>query len=168
MKMKPLIIGLCMFLGFYGTPAKAQVMTEVQALNFGTFAIIDNSAPHTIIISPNNVAAYDPSIVSGIEAERGHYTLTGMPTDVTFTLGVSISNPPTDGGLMLDNQTSVTLGGSEPFLLLNFTVNTANEMVTDSGGNATLYIGATLRTTGSGSIYTDGTYNGTYDITFFY
>ena len=98
MKMKPLIIGVCALLGIYNAPAAAQVMTQVQALNFGTFAILDNAAPHTITIAPNNVASYDPSIVSGIEAERGHYTLTGLPANVTFYLGVSIPNPPKSHG----------------------------------------------------------------------
>lgn len=151
-----------------GTPAVAQTMTEVDRLSFGTFAIISNSGVKTITVAPDNSTVYDPAIVADVEAQRGHYTLSGMPANVTFTLGVSISNPPNDGGLMLDNPTNLTTGGGEHFQLINFTVNSANEVVTDGLGDADMFIGATLRTTGNGNIYNDGAYNGTYDITFFY
>lgn len=157
------LIGLVVFCG----SARAQDMVEVQSLDFGTFAIINNSAQQTITVQPNGVTAYDSDIVFDIEAERGHYTFTGLPPNVTFTLGISVSNPPTDGGLIIDNPTPVT-GGGEAFQLLNFTANTANELITDGGGNATLYIGATLRTSGNGGAYSDGVHSGTYDITFYY
>lgn len=151
----------------YGTSASAQTMTEVQPLSFGTFAILNNNAVQTITVAPNNSTVYDPDIIADVEAQRGHYLLEDLPANVTFYLGVSVSNPPNDGGLILDNASPIT-GGGQAFQLINFTVNTANEVVTDGNGDADFYIGATLITTGNGTTYPDGVYNGTYDITFFY
>lgn len=151
----------------YGIPSWAQTMTQVRPLSFGTFAILNNSGAKTITVAPDNSTVYHPDIVADIPAQSGHYTLEEMPANVTFYLGISVSNPPGDGGLVLDNATSLT-GGAQPFTLTDFTVNANNTVVTDGDGDADMYIGATLVTSGNGAAYTDGVYTGTYDITFFY
>lgn len=158
----------CAFLLFPVKSGLAQDMTEIQPLTFGRFAIVDNTAPRTIVVAPDNSVTYDPEIVPNIEAERGEYALSGFPPNVTLYLGVNIANPPSEGGVTLDNQTDVTAGGAQDFSLGGFTINTANEVVTNATGDATLYIGGTLTTSGNGGAYINGIHNGQYDITFYW
>lgn len=146
-------------------PAHAQVMTEVEKLDFGQFGLRDNSAAHTLIVTPNNTATYDAAIIEGGRLpQRGEYDLTGFPPNMTLTLGVAVANPPNDGGLVLDNSGGATFGG-KVFTVGDFTTNV---VVTDGAGDATVYIGGTLTTSGDGTMYGDGDYNGTYDITFYF
>lgn len=158
----------CLAIFFWPMKVVAQDINEVQQLSFGTFAILDNSAAHTIVVDPDNSVAYDPDLIPGTPANRGEYVFTGLPANTTFTLGVTIANPPTDGGVTLDNQTALSTGGGQNFTVSNFAINVANEMITDNNGDATLHIGATLSTSGNGGFYNDGVFNGTYDITLYW
>jgi hypothetical protein len=75
-----------------------------------------------------------------------------------------VAVPPNQGGLKIDNASTLTLGGAPPFSIGTFT---CNNPTTDGSGNATLLIGATLTTDGSGSYYNTGSYSGSIDLTFY-
>ncbi len=159
------ILALFCTLDLRGSPALAQDMTEVQALSFGEFATRNNSAQHTITVATDNSTVYDPDIISNIDAQRGEYSFTGLPANVIFYVGVAVPNPPTEGGLILDNSTGLDKTGSESFTLDNFT---ANDLSTDGAGSGTLYIGARLTTSGNSNPYDSGVYSGTFDLTLYY
>lgn len=140
-------------------------MDEIQELDFGEFAIRNNAAPHTITVAIDNSTVYDPDIISNIDAQRGEYEFRNLPPNVIFYVGIAVPNPPTEGGLILDNPNNLTHGGGESFALGNFT---ANDLSTDGAGNGTLYVGATLTTSGNGNTYADGNFNGSFDLTLYY
>ena len=166
-----LLVSVAVFSGtlLHARPAKAQTMTEVQKLDFGTFGVVNNNGSYTIVIGPDNSVTYDPSgkIVSdGAHiGHRGVYALAGFPPNMQLTLGVTTTNNTTTGGVTLTNGSSLTYAGNPAFSIGSFT---ANNPLTDASGNATLYIGATLTTSGSGTNYMSGTYNGSVDITLYF
>jgi len=157
------ICGLC----FYGltNAAFAYDITEIHHLDFGTFAITNNTAPHAMVVPyDGSPATYDPEIIPNTDPQRGEYALENLPPNVTFYVGVQVPNPG-DGGVTMDNPTAVS-GSTGPGLTVsNFT---ASDVTTDNNGDATLYIGATLTTSGNGAMYATDTFNGSYDITFYY
>lgn len=166
MKNKQLLYYIGFFACFYAKSADAADMVQIQALHFGEFAYVDNSVPRTIVIAPDDTVTYDDDIIEGnVPAHRGEYQLTDFPPNMIIHTGVTVPTPPTDGGVTLDNSSSVSLPASESFTLSNFTTN---EPITDGNGDATLYIGATLTTSGNGQSYSDGNYTGTYDVTFYF
>jgi hypothetical protein len=146
--------------------ADAQEYTEVTALNFGTFGMRDNDNQYSIVLGYDNSVTYDPEIADNPDfpPQRGQYDFIDLPPNVTFYVGVSVPNPPVSGGLILDNSSGLTFGGGV-FTLENFT---ANDLTTDGNGDGTLYIGATLKTSGNGTMYSDGVYSGTYDLTLYF
>lgn len=168
MKRFVFFAGMLLLLLLPCPPSAAQDVTEIQPLSFGGIALRDNDIPHSIILPyDGSPASYDAEIIDnpGAPPTRGEYEFTGLPPNVTFYVGISLSNPPTDGGLIIDNSTGATMGGSETFTIDSFT---ANDLSTDGAGNGTLYIGATLTTSGNGLMYDDGLHTGTFDVTLFY
>jgi hypothetical protein len=154
-------------LAFNSLPAlAADTMTQIHQLDFGTFALLNNAAAHTIVITPANGVTYDPAIISGSTPNRGEYTLAlpGVP-NMALTLGVTVVTLPNQGGMEVNNSSDLSLAANPLLTIDTFTTNNPS---TDGSGNATLYIGATLHTSGTGSTYGNGTYNGTYDITVYF
>ena len=145
--------------------AEAQEINVIQDLSFGTFAIRENTMPHSITINPDGSTTYDPDIISNVDANRGEYQFTDLPANVTFFVGLSFSNPPSEGGLMIDNQTPLSDGGGPQFTI---TTLIGEDLSTDNNGDGTLYVGGTLTTSGTGATYNSGSYTGQFDVTLFY
>ena len=143
-------------------------MAEAEQLSFGTFAVADNTMPRALVITTDNDTLPDTGIVMGEDGQRGVYEFTGLPANVSFFIGVNMPNPPTDGGIVFDDTAAVTLGGAEPFTVSDFTVGDGGMIQTDGGGNATMTLGATLRTSGNGAQYIGGTYQGQASFTLYY
>ena len=127
-------------------------MTEQHKLDFGTFALKDNNSPHTIVVTPGNGITYDPAFVVGVQAQRGVYSLSGLPHNEAL-------------GITIDNTVNLSLNGSGSGALLGIGTYTSNNPSTNGSGDATLYIGGTLTTSGSGSLYGNGDYSGSVDLT---
>jgi hypothetical protein len=125
-----------------GPTAHAQQIFEIQPLNFGTFAISDNNSSHTLRIDFNGNITADPEVIIETNPVRGEYLLTGQDPLRQFDVTV------TDGTL--------TLGDSGVGNTITVDTYTTNNPTTDGSGEATVYIGATLRTSGNSSIYTSG------------
>lgn len=156
---------LLLFLLCAGAPARAAREYDVQQhLNFGTFSVAHNAGVYHVIVAPDGSTSYSPGIYPDVQAQPGIYLLTGLPPGMKITLGTYVASPPLNGGLKIDNSTGLTFGGSPPFTVGSFT---CNNPTTDGAGNATLLIGATLTTSGSGSYYDTGMYHGTIDLTFY-
>jgi hypothetical protein len=146
------------------TVCRAAEITEVQSIDFGTFALWDNAAPRTIVIQPDGTSVYSSGIVPDVRAKRGEYLLADLPPNMSFTLGVTVPNPPSDGGVTIDNSSGLSAAGGT-FTVTQFTTNALS---TDGAGSAILYIGATLTSSATGMYYQDGPYTGTVELTFFY
>ncbi len=161
MKKKGIISGCAaLVILWMSMSASAQEMTEVERLSFGTFAVADNSMPQTLMVTPDNDTLADTGIAIGQGGQRGVYDFTGLPPNVSFFIDVDVPNPPSDGGIVFDDEANLTFGGGEQFTVTDFTIGDAGVMQTDGAGNATMTLGATLRTSGNGARYTGGNYNG--------
>ncbi len=129
---------------------------RTQDLTFGRFAITNNSAQHYLTIDPNGNVTADPA-----------YVLTEPPTySGAITLDQLLSSVPmsitfTDGTLSLNG-----LGSHPLFVVTDFTTN--GPFVTTPAGTLDLRFGASLRSSGTGDVYENGPYSGTFDITFDY
>lgn len=137
-----------------GETAQAQTITRVQALSFGTFALKNNAAAHTLRVSRTNVVTADSAFAIFTDPVRGEYALTGFPSSTPFTVSIP------------DTSLSLGGGGGAAFDLILFTPGSG--LTTDGAGAADLRFGATLQTSGMGSMYSDGNYSGTIDITINY
>lgn len=135
------------------SPAQAQTINTVQTLSFGTIVIADPSSVSEITI---NTAADSFSTNSNtyavIDPQRGEYLVTGGPANSAFTV--------------MTSPASNDLGGPDSQVLTmdNMTIHPGTHM-TDGSGEATFYVGGRLRSDGSGDVYSDGTYNDSYNIT---
>ena len=130
--------------------AQAQTITENQPLRFGTIMLTDNNAPRQIQLLSNGNYNADPQIVFFTDPQLGNFTVTGYPP--LKILNVTI------------NLVDLTNGGTPVFSLSNSFTNPAL-IVTNLSGSATFDVGATLSSDGSGSGFTDGSYDGVYSIT---
>ncbi len=163
-----LLVGVMGGLLLSAAPAQAQTITEVQSLSFGTFGIGNNNGAWQIIVTPDNDTFADPQIAMGQDGRRGEYLFTGLPPNVSFFLGVDVPNPPSEGGIVLDMPTPAENGSNPVFNLTDVTIADGGVMYSDGAGDATLYIGGTLQTSGTGEHYDSGTYNGQFNLTIYY
>lgn len=133
------------------TQAQAQTVTQIQPLSFGTFATSNNNGNYTITVNPGNGSVYDPRIIAETQAQRGEYLLQGQ--DPNRALDITVTN----GSMTLND-----FGVGDTISITNYTNNSPS---TDGAGDATIYIGATLTTNGSGTQYPSGSYADNIDIT---
>lgn len=130
-------------------------MTEVQAFDFGLFSLKDNNAQHTLDVdASDNSYAADPVFAVATPPQRGEYRLEGFAPATVITVNVA------DGGLTLNGG-----GGTEVFATINYTVS-PDPVIADGAGEATVYVGGTLRTRGDTVVYGTGDYEDDIDITF--
>lgn len=153
--------------GLVARGAAAQELAVIRHLDFGTFALIDNNTPYTILVKPDNDVVYDAAFLANIQAERGEYALTNFPPNITLYTGVDTVSvtPPFDGGVTLTDATDLTSGAGPVFTVADYTTN---DPTTDNNGDAMLYIGATLSTSGTGQVYGSAVYTGSIDVTFYF
>lgn len=124
-------------------------ISESQELSFGVFAVRRNDAVYEITVDINDNVTHDAvGIVLGPTApQRAEYELRDqMPNTI---LDISLTDA------------TLTAGGAASFTITNYTHNNTS---TDAGGDATVLIGATLRTSGDGTKYPTGNYTGTTDL----
>lgn len=149
-------------------PALAQTISEVDALHFGSFAVVKNDAPYSITVTPDNDTLPDAEIVVDEPGQRAEYFFEGLPNNVNFYIGVTVPNPPTEGGITVDAVSPTATGPGPNFTISNFLIDNAGVMQSNGSGEARVYIGATLTTSGTNAMYGTGNYNGTYEITIYY
>lgn len=146
--------------------APAQEMTVVDHLSFGTFAVADNSISQAIVVTPDNDTFPDTGIAVGQPGQRGVYEFTGLPPNVAFYVGVDVPNPPSEGGIVIDDSAFLTNGRS--FTVDSFALGNGGVLQSDGAGDATMLLGATLHTSGDGTPYSGGTYAGQVSFTIYY
>ena len=121
-----------------------------QAMSFGRFAVRANDMQYTIVIDPmTGNGTFDTNGFIEIDpVQRGVYVMVGLPANMPILLSFT-------------NSFLSPSGGGPNFSIRDYT---HNNPVSDASGNATFYIGATLRTTGGGQHYNSDTYSGTFDL----
>ncbi len=137
------------FFCFVFTEARAQVST-VQALDFGNYIVIDNSSQYDITINPDGSSSFDPA---------GFVIISG-PSEGIYDITTSQLNQAVASVVVSQHQPLLAPGNS--FQLLNF--QEQHDPTTDGSGVVRVIVGATARSTGSGSTYADQTYSGSIDI----
>jgi hypothetical protein len=132
------------------SPVSAAIV-ETQSLGFGTFALQDNDGAYSIIIAPTGSIAANSHFLFFADGQEGQYDVSGFPAATPLIINVSV-NPLNHGG------------GGESFTISAPAVHPASP-VTDGSGNASFGLGATLTTSGTGTMYFDGAFNGSVTIT---
>ena len=130
----------------------APLIEEQQSLDFGTLAVVSNASisRYTYPASGND-ATIEGQFVLISSGTPGSYLLTGFPASTQLTVTV---DPAT--------LTTGTTGVSEPLDVDNFEFpGTLPGVTTDAAGEAELFLGARLNTTGNGVNYVDGLFDST-------
>lgn len=130
--------------------AHAQVdIVETQKLTFGKWFFSSDSTPVTISVNTSGVMNVNSSDVTMFTPPRpGIYTVTGLPS-LAMINGVNVTmNQPLE------------LGG-RIFTIQNFTTSIPDA---DVLGRTTLRIGAEIVSSGDGTGYPGGVYDGSIDI----
>lgn len=143
------LLSIIILVGFvFWCPVLAYAtITEQQALSFGVFALRDNAAAYDMVVSPTGSVSNHASYVMISPGQNAVFDLTDLPPDTL--LGVSIG----------DISLSPDAGGGPSFDAVDFTFSPANP-VTDVSGAVTINVGGTLRTSGSGAMYSDAAFSG--------
>ena len=122
-------------------------ITEVQPVRFGSFALRNNSAQHSMAVAPDGSITADASFVRLDDGSPGVFELSGLPPSTTLSVGMAdILLAPTSGGGPSFSVSSVIFDPPVP--------------VTDALGQVTLNVGATIRTDGSGTMYSNTDFSG--------
>ena len=120
----------------------AQSISVTRDIDFGLGVVVDNDAQHEIVIAPGGGFTSDPEFIFINQPLSGVYRLTGAAPSQTIDSVV----------ITVDQQ---LLGGGQQFTIDNFSVNFPAQ--TDLAGEATITLGARLRTTGTGVFYVPST-----------
>ncbi len=132
----------------------AQAITESQRLDFGSFALSSNVASSTLSVPSDGGPVVPTGNIHIIQpGNRGIYQLTGFPPNTALTITVVPTAISTVVNPLLNESFTVISIDSAPFVMSN------------GVGSVTIYVGATLSSSGNGNTYIDSAYNATFDIT---
>jgi len=132
------------FLSWINPLCYAGLITQEQALDFGTFAANFNSGSSLQVGYNGDVMT--SGVLHVIDApQAARFRLTGYPINHVLTITI--------------NNFSLSRGSGDTFLITNFV---HNAITTDGTGSALLFVGATLQVD-AGNNYPDTDYSG--DIT---
>lgn len=146
-------LGMFMWLALSSHSVFADIQ-EVTSLDFGTIVVASNNIQAQVIMDYLGSTNYVGGVYAVTSPTRAEFQLSNFPANqALFITGNSIQS-----------NTNSDIPSSEHFTLSN--VSVPNTLTTDAVGSATLYVGGTLRTSGSGSTaYTDTRYTIRYQIT---
>ena len=134
--------------GILCCPALGQAtITETQAISFGTFALSNNNAVYTSTVQTNGTTSSDPEYLIFSDAVEGRWDLTNFPASTLLTINI------TSGDLTLNGA-----GSGEPFSVGSFDIFPSNT-TTNASGALSIKIGAVLSTSGTGTMYADGSFS---------
>lgn len=120
----------------------AATISEVRGLSFGTIAITDNSAPYSIRMSFAGDINADPAFIIINPGHPAEYFLEGFLPNTNLNISI-----------LVPSETTELMGETDPGTS-QFTINQHHSfapiITTNLLGEATLEVGATLTTSGSG------------------
>lgn len=154
MRVFKTVIGVVLLLGLAN--AKGDII-EISPLNFGTVVIVSNNTPERIILNHSGGVGYTSGIYAVTAPSVAEFMLTNYPpSQLVFISANSIQA-----------QSNSDIYSADQFTLTN--VDTPSTLTTDPTGAATLYVGGTLETSGSGTnSYLDTRYTINYQVTINY
>lgn len=136
---------------FIAPGSACAAVTVQQALSFGSFIMRANDAQYDITVNADGSYSYDAAgYIEITPPDRGVYLFDSLPVSTAIT-SVDVTQ----------NTALVAVGGV--FQMVNF--QETHPATTSPLGEAQIFIGATARSNGGGSVYPDRTYIGTVDIT---
>lgn len=133
-------------------PAGAQTLTEDQVLSFGTFALKNNNAAHAFIVHRDGSTTADAAYIEILPAQEAIFSITGCPPNTNVTINIDNASMTLGGG-----------GAGEAFTVDTYTLPPATQ--TDGAGDLTFDVGATMTSSGTGTMYTDGGHSDQFDVT---
>jgi len=155
--IKFLLISILFYFSLAPKYVYSDSIVEQSVLDFGTIALKDNAGTYQLRVRYTGQIINDPEIVIVVPGTPAEYFLSGYP--VSTLLSISVTSP---SGLV----TSPFVGPSnEQFTISNF--DYLPSVTSDVNGEFTLYVGATITTSGSGT-YQDTLYVTTMNITISY
>ncbi len=149
MKNKSVYLAFVILIFVFGGTTQSQTITPINSsIDFGTIAIADNSATYQLRLRWTGQVVSDPQIISVSPPTPAEFRLSGFPPYTSLIVSVNATG----------SQTSKVSGVAalEQFTISNF--DYVPNQPTDAAGTATIFIGATLTTSGT-SAYTDGIYS---------
>ena len=137
------------------TDASADTVNQTQHLDFGSFVLKRNNAVYQLKVQKNGAVTSASSFIVITTPVPAMWELTDYPPNTLLTVSIPDAILSVGGA-----------GTGNVFNLTDFTP-TAN-LTTDGAGAATLRFGASLYTSGSGTMYADGSYSGDVSVTISY
>lgn len=114
---------------YAGAPAQAQSVTETSGISFGSFALANNNAVHTLSFTWTESVTADPAYILFTNPQRGEYAISGFPA--LSPLSVTIQNA---------TLTKDGLGGGEAFSITTYDRNA----ITTDGGDRPRFMSAPI------------------------
>lgn len=137
------------FCVFYSSSIKSETITEVKALDFGAIVLKNNNANYVMNMTFSGNVTADSEIIIIESGHPAEYYLTGFPTNTQLNIDIIVPNTQTNLAGEIDPSTS-------QFTITNY--HTASPIITtDALGNATINVGASLTSSGTG-FYKDALY----------
>ncbi|MDH5258742.1 MAG: DUF4402 domain-containing protein [Gammaproteobacteria bacterium] len=129
-------------------PAYSDTIIEQSYLDFGTIALKNNASTYTIRVRYTGQIINDPEIIIVTPGTPAEYLLTGFPASTLLTITVTSL-----AGITTSPISPVP--GNQQFTISNF--DYLPSVSTNATGEATIYVGATLTSSGTG-VYDDTLY----------
>ncbi len=137
-----LLLVVTLFQGAWAAP----VITPQVALGFGEIALRSNNAIISMAVSNSGaVTPGNSQIIPLGGAVRGEYRLTGFPPNTVLSFEW--------------DDAQLSYAGQMHPEFLTVTAYTPTAATTNGAGEAVVYLGATIKTSGTGAMYNDGTYS---------
>lgn len=131
---------LLVALVLFASETFAQTISTTQALSWGEVILTDNNAQREIVIATDGNFTNDPEFLIVENPDVGVYQLTGdLPNRPIASVTVTVLTQ--------------MQGGGQQFTMDNFV--TSHPATTDGSGNATINVGARIRSSGDGTPYND-------------
>jgi len=134
---------------FYSSSIKSETITEVKTLDFGVIVLKNNNANYVMNMGFSGSVSADPEIIIIESGHPAEYDLSDFPSNTQLNIDIIAPSAETNLAGAIDPSTS-------QFMITNY--HSASSIVTtDTLGNATINVGATLTSSGTG-FYKDATY----------
>ncbi|MFT6907858.1 MAG: hypothetical protein ACJAS1_004545 [Oleiphilaceae bacterium] len=139
------LVRFTLLVSLLSSPLSIAAISTIDDLSFGTIAVVNNDTNSDITINTAGSIIITNHIRVITPGHRGEYVLSSYPAYTQLFTTVSV----------IQAQTTSPAPGSEQFTLVS--IDTAPSVTTDVSGTATVLVGGTFRTSGSGT----GQYNDT-------
>jgi len=146
-----LVLGGIALVTFHTSHAYAQIITIDSPLDYGEFVLRDNNNVNTIVINTDGTYTSSPDYIFFRDPQMGEVSLTNFTPLTTLNVNIGV--------------TSLTAAGGTANFLTVSPFTTPSVITTDVNGDVSFEVGATLSSSGSGVLHSDGTYDGIFNVT---